>query len=127
MARPPSGPGITIGGRARPSGAPRRPTTTSTGAPPVKSKRQKSDRTPLSADPVPEDYVAPWFRYLPRGGIRLRHPVTTPVVDTPLLTGLIDHPSSLVRRCEVPAYFCISLCFALFIIFCTDTLLSDSR
>jgi hypothetical protein len=47
-------------------------------------------------------------------------------VDTPLLTGLIDHPSSLVHRCEVPAYSCISLCLAFFTILCTDTLLSDS-
>ena len=38
-ARPPFGPGITISGRARPSDAPHRPTTTSTGAPPVRSKR----------------------------------------------------------------------------------------
>jgi hypothetical protein len=102
--RPPSRPGITIGRSARPSGAPRRPTTTPTGAPPARSKRQRADRAPLSADPIPEDYVAPGFRYPPQGGIRPRHPVTTPVVDTPLLTGLIDHPSSLVRRCEVFVY-----------------------
>uniref|UniRef100_A0A2N9FMP4 Aminotransferase-like plant mobile domain-containing protein n=1 Tax=Fagus sylvatica TaxID=28930 RepID=A0A2N9FMP4_FAGSY len=100
--RPPSRPGITIGHSARSSGTPRRPTTTPTGAPPTRSKRQRADRAPLSADPVLEDYVAPRFRYPPRGGIRPRHPVTTPVVDTPLLTGLIDHPSSLVRRCVNP-------------------------
>ena len=58
-ARPPSRPGITIGRSARPSGAPRRPTTTSTDAPPARSKRQRADRSPLSADPIPEDYVAP--------------------------------------------------------------------
>jgi hypothetical protein len=124
--RPPSRPGVIIGRSARPSGAPRRPTTTLTGAPPARSKRQRADRAPLSRDPIPEDYVALGFRYLPRGAIRPRYPVTTPVEDTPLLTGLIDHPSSLVRRCEVPAYSRISLYLAFFIIFCTDTLLSDS-
>jgi hypothetical protein len=124
--QPPSRPGVTIGRSARPSGAPRRSTTTPTGAPPARSKRQRADRAPLSADPVLEDYVAPGFRYPPRGGIRPRYPITTPVEDTPLLTGLIDHPSSLVRRCEVPVYSRISLCLAFFIIFCTDTLLSDS-
>uniref|UniRef100_A0A2N9J5Z9 Aminotransferase-like plant mobile domain-containing protein n=1 Tax=Fagus sylvatica TaxID=28930 RepID=A0A2N9J5Z9_FAGSY len=100
--QPPSRPGVTIGRSARPSGAPRRSTTTPTGAPPARSKRQRADRAPLSADPVLEDYVAPGFRYPPRGGIRPRYPITTPVEDTPLLTGLIDHPSSLVRRCEDP-------------------------
>uniref|UniRef100_A0A2N9GCZ9 Aminotransferase-like plant mobile domain-containing protein n=1 Tax=Fagus sylvatica TaxID=28930 RepID=A0A2N9GCZ9_FAGSY len=71
-------------------------------APPARSKRQRSDRTPLSADPVPEDYAASGFRYPPRGGIRPRYPVATPVADTPLLTGLHDHPSSSVIRCEDP-------------------------
>uniref|UniRef100_A0A2N9IZM0 Aminotransferase-like plant mobile domain-containing protein n=1 Tax=Fagus sylvatica TaxID=28930 RepID=A0A2N9IZM0_FAGSY len=69
--RPPSRPGVVIGRSARPSGTPRRPTTTPAAVPPTRSKR-----------------------YPPRGGIRPRHPVTTPVEDTPLLTGLIDHPSS---------------------------------
>uniref|UniRef100_A0A2N9FKF9 Aminotransferase-like plant mobile domain-containing protein n=1 Tax=Fagus sylvatica TaxID=28930 RepID=A0A2N9FKF9_FAGSY len=71
-------------------------------APPARSKRQRSDRAPLSADPIPEDYVAPGFRYPPQGGIRPRYPVTTPVVDTSLLTGLHSHPSSSVRRCQDP-------------------------
>ena len=102
--RPPSRPGIIIGRSARPSGSPRRPTATPTAAPPARSKRQRSDRTPLSADPVPEDYAAPGFRYPPRGGIQPRYPVTTPVADTPLLTGLHGHPSSLVIRCEVCVY-----------------------
>ena len=102
--RPPSRPGIVIGRSARPSGAPCRPTVMPTVAPPARSKRQRSDRTPLSADPIPEDYVAPGFRYPPRGGIQPRYPVTTPVADTPLLTGLHDHPSSLVLRCEVFVY-----------------------
>ena len=100
-ARPSSRPGITIGRSARPSGAPRQPTAAPTVAPPARSKRQRSDRAPPLADPIPEDYIAPGFRYPPRGGIRPRHTVTTPMVDTPLLTGLHDHPSSSVRRCEV--------------------------
>jgi hypothetical protein len=103
-ARPPSRPSIIIGRSARPFGAPRRPTATLTAAPPARSKRQRSDRTPLSADPVPEDYATPGFRYPPRGGIRPCYPVTTPVADTPLLTGLHGHPSSSVRRCEVFVY-----------------------
>ncbi len=67
--QPLSRPGIIIGRSARPSGAPRRPTAMPTAAPPTRSKRQRSDCTPLSADPVPEDYAAPGFRYPPRGGI----------------------------------------------------------
>jgi hypothetical protein len=102
--RPPSRPGITIGCSARPSSAPRRPTATPTAAPPARSKRQKSDSTPFSADPVLEDYAAPGFRYPPRGGIRPRYPVTIPVADTPLLMGLHGHPSSSVIRCEVCVY-----------------------
>jgi hypothetical protein len=96
-----SQPGITIGRSARPSGAPRQPTAAPTVAPSARSKRQRSDRAPPSADPIPEDYVAPGFRYPPRGGIRPRHTITTPVVDTPLLKDLHDHPSSSVRRCQV--------------------------
>uniref|UniRef100_A0A2N9F306 Aminotransferase-like plant mobile domain-containing protein n=1 Tax=Fagus sylvatica TaxID=28930 RepID=A0A2N9F306_FAGSY len=100
--RPPSRPGITIGRSARPSSAPRQPAAAPPVAPPARSKRRRSDRAPLSADPIPEDYVAPGFRYPPQGGIRPRYPVTTPVVDTSLLTGLHNHPSSSVRRCEDP-------------------------
>uniref|UniRef100_A0A2N9IMC4 Aminotransferase-like plant mobile domain-containing protein n=1 Tax=Fagus sylvatica TaxID=28930 RepID=A0A2N9IMC4_FAGSY len=101
-ARPSSRPGITIGRSARPSGAPRQPAAAPAAAPPARSKRQRSDRAPLSADPIPEDYAAPGFRYPPHGGIRLRYPVTTPMADTPLLTGLHGHPLSSVRRCEDP-------------------------
>uniref|UniRef100_A0A2N9HDV8 Aminotransferase-like plant mobile domain-containing protein n=1 Tax=Fagus sylvatica TaxID=28930 RepID=A0A2N9HDV8_FAGSY len=101
-AWPSSRHGITIGRSARPSGAPRQPTAAPTVAPPARSKRQRSDHAPPSADPILEDYIAPGFRYPPRGGIRPHHTVTTPVVDTPLLTGLHDHPSSSVRRCEDP-------------------------
>uniref|UniRef100_A0A2N9FYN5 CCHC-type domain-containing protein n=1 Tax=Fagus sylvatica TaxID=28930 RepID=A0A2N9FYN5_FAGSY len=100
--RPSSRPGITIGRSARPSGAPRQPAAAPAAAPPARSKRQRFDRTPLSVGPIPEDYAAPGFRYPPRGGIRPRYPVTTPVADTPLLMGLHGHPSSSVRRCEDP-------------------------
>uniref|UniRef100_A0A2N9H3H1 Aminotransferase-like plant mobile domain-containing protein n=1 Tax=Fagus sylvatica TaxID=28930 RepID=A0A2N9H3H1_FAGSY len=85
-ARPSSRPGITIGRSARPSSAPRQPTAAPPAAPPARSKRRKSDRDPLSADPIPEDHVVPGFRYPPQGGIRPRYPVTTPVADTLLLT-----------------------------------------
>uniref|UniRef100_A0A2N9IKX7 Aminotransferase-like plant mobile domain-containing protein n=1 Tax=Fagus sylvatica TaxID=28930 RepID=A0A2N9IKX7_FAGSY len=101
-ARPSSRPGITIGRSARPSSAPRQPTAAPPAAPPARSKRRKSDRDPLSADPIPEDHVVPGFRYPPQGGIRPRYPVTTPVADTPLLTNLHNHPSSSVRRCQDP-------------------------
>uniref|UniRef100_A0A2N9HKW8 Aminotransferase-like plant mobile domain-containing protein n=1 Tax=Fagus sylvatica TaxID=28930 RepID=A0A2N9HKW8_FAGSY len=101
-ARPSSRPGITIGRSARPSSAPRQPTAAPPAAPPARSKRRKSDRDPLSADPIPEDHVVPGFRYPPQGGIRPRYPVTTPVADTLLLTNLHNHPSSSVRRCQDP-------------------------
>uniref|UniRef100_A0A2N9FDV4 Aminotransferase-like plant mobile domain-containing protein n=1 Tax=Fagus sylvatica TaxID=28930 RepID=A0A2N9FDV4_FAGSY len=103
--RPPLGPGITIGASARSSGASRRSSRTPTGAPPTRplSKRQRADRVPPSANPIPEDFIMPGFRYPPQGGIRPRYHVTTLVVDTPLMTNLINHPSSLVRRCEDPS------------------------
>ena len=108
-ARPPPGPSITISRSARPSGTPRHPTTRSTGAPPTRLKRQRADGIPHSKNAIPEDFVAPGFRYPPQGGIRTHHHATTAVVDTPLLTNPIVHPSSLVRRCEVPTYFRIPL------------------
>jgi hypothetical protein len=58
-ARPFSRPGITIGRGARPFSAPRQPTAAPPPAPPARSKRRKTDRDPLSADPIPEDHVAP--------------------------------------------------------------------
>lgn len=101
--RPPLGPGITIGGSARSSGASRRSFNMSTGTPLVRSssKRLRVDRTPSSADPILEDFIMSRLRYPPKGGIRPRYLVITPVMDTPLLTNLINHPSYSVRRCEV--------------------------
>ena len=70
-AHPSLGPGITIGGSARSSGASHRPTGTPTSASPMRSssKRQRANWVPPSADPIPEDFVAPGFRYPPQGGI----------------------------------------------------------
>ena len=118
-ARPPPGPGITISGSARSSGASRRSFRTSTGTPLVRSssKRLRVDRTPPSADPIPEDFIMSRLRYPPKGGIRPRYLVITPVMDTPLLTNLINHPLYSVRRCEVFICFCMSLCFVFSMIF----------
>uniref|UniRef100_A0A2N9FVP5 Aminotransferase-like plant mobile domain-containing protein n=1 Tax=Fagus sylvatica TaxID=28930 RepID=A0A2N9FVP5_FAGSY len=102
--RPPPrpGPSVTTGPGDIPSAAPRRPHTRSTGIPPSRLKRQRTGGIPDSAGTIPEDYVAPGFRYPPQGGIRPRYPVTVEISDTPLLTNLLAHPSSLVRRCQEP-------------------------
>jgi hypothetical protein len=88
-------------------------------------KRQRSEGIPDSAGTIPEDYVAPGFRYPPHGGIRPRYPVAVEISDTPLLTNLLAHPSSLVRRCQVPSYFHMFLLFLTFANLCIDILLSD--
>uniref|UniRef100_A0A2N9GU10 Aminotransferase-like plant mobile domain-containing protein n=1 Tax=Fagus sylvatica TaxID=28930 RepID=A0A2N9GU10_FAGSY len=98
----PSTPGVTTGPSDAPSAAPRRPHTRSTGIPPSRLKRQRTEGIPDSAGTIPEDYVAPGFRYPPHGGIRPRYPVAVEISDTPLLTNLLAHPSSLVRRCQEP-------------------------
>jgi hypothetical protein len=59
------------------------------------------------------------------GGIRPRYPVAVEISDTPLLTNLLAHPSSLVRRCQVLSYFRMSLLFLVFANLCIDILLSD--
>uniref|UniRef100_A0A2N9HN70 Aminotransferase-like plant mobile domain-containing protein n=1 Tax=Fagus sylvatica TaxID=28930 RepID=A0A2N9HN70_FAGSY len=87
-----------------PPAAPRRAHTRSTGILPSRLKRQRSEGIPDSAGTIPEDYVAPGFRYPPHGGIRPRYPVAVEISDTPLLTNLLAHPSSLVRRCQEPPY-----------------------
>uniref|UniRef100_A0A2N9EG23 Aminotransferase-like plant mobile domain-containing protein n=1 Tax=Fagus sylvatica TaxID=28930 RepID=A0A2N9EG23_FAGSY len=122
VARPSSRPGVVIGRSARPSeatrpssqpsvttgrsdtlsDAPRRSSTRSTGALPTRLKRQRAEGTPYSAGAIPEDFAAPGFRYPPQGGIRPRYPVIVEIFDTPLLTNLLAHPSSLVRRCQDP-------------------------
>uniref|UniRef100_A0A2N9IGM1 Aminotransferase-like plant mobile domain-containing protein n=1 Tax=Fagus sylvatica TaxID=28930 RepID=A0A2N9IGM1_FAGSY len=102
-ARPPPRPGVVIGRSARPSETTRpSPQPRSTGIPPSRLKRQRTGGIPDSAGTIPEDYVAPGFRYPPQGGIRPRYPVTVEISDTPLLTNLLAHPSSLVRRCQEP-------------------------
>jgi hypothetical protein len=123
--RPSPQPGVTTGPSDAPSAAPRRPHTRSTGIPPSRLKRQRTEGIPDSAGTIPEDYVAPGFRYPPHGGIRPRYPVAVEISDTPLLTNLLAHPSSLVRRCQVPSYFHMSLLFLVFANLCIDILLSD--
>jgi hypothetical protein len=123
--RPSPQPGVTTGPSDAPSAAPRRPHTRSTGIPPSRLKRQRTEGIPDSAGTIPEDYVAPGFRYPPHGGIRPRYPVAVEISDTPLLTNLLAHPSSLVRRCQVLSYFRMSLLFLVFANLCIDILLSD--
>jgi hypothetical protein len=118
-------PGVTTGPSDAPSAAPRRPHTRSTGIPSSRLKRQRTEGIPDSAGTIPEDYVAPGFRYPPQGGIRPRYPVAVEISDTPLLTNLLAHPSSLVRRCQVLSYFRMSLLFLVFANLCIDILLSD--
>jgi hypothetical protein len=118
-------PGVTTGPSDAPSAAPRRLHTRSTGIPPSRLKRQRTEGIPDSTGTIPEDYVAPGFRYPPHGGIRPRYPVAVEISDTPLLTNLFAHPSSLVRRCQVPSYFHMSLLFLVFANLCIDILLSD--
>uniref|UniRef100_A0A2N9H5H2 Uncharacterized protein n=1 Tax=Fagus sylvatica TaxID=28930 RepID=A0A2N9H5H2_FAGSY len=107
--RPSPQPSVTTGSSDAPPAAPRRAHTRSTGILPSRLKRQRSEGIPDSAGTIPEDYVAPGFRYPPHGGIRPRYPVAVEISDTPLLTNLLAHPSSLVRRCQVPSYFHTSL------------------
>uniref|UniRef100_A0A2N9GMD8 Aminotransferase-like plant mobile domain-containing protein n=1 Tax=Fagus sylvatica TaxID=28930 RepID=A0A2N9GMD8_FAGSY len=100
--RPSPQPGVTTGPSDTPSDALRRPHTRSTGIPPSRLKRQRAEGIPDSAGAIPEDYVAPGFRYPPQGGTRPRYPIAVEISDTPLLTNLLAHPSSLVRRCQEP-------------------------
>jgi hypothetical protein len=123
--RPSPQPSVTTGSSDAPPAAPRRAHTRSTGILPSRLKRQRSEGIPDSAGTIPEDYVAPGFRYPPHGGIRPRYPVAVEISDTPLLTNLLAHPSSLVRRCQVPSYFHMFLLFLTFANLCVDILLSD--
>jgi hypothetical protein len=123
--RPSPQPSVTTGPGDIPSAAPRRPHTRSTGIPPSRLKRQRTGGIPDSAGTIPEGYVTPGFRYPPQGGIRPRYPVTVEISDTPLLTNLLAHPSSLVRRCQVLSYLHMSLLFLVFVNLCIDILLSD--
>uniref|UniRef100_A0A2N9F085 Aminotransferase-like plant mobile domain-containing protein n=1 Tax=Fagus sylvatica TaxID=28930 RepID=A0A2N9F085_FAGSY len=100
--RPSPQPSVTTGSSDAPPAAPRRAHTRSTGILPSRLKRQRSEGIPDSAGTIPEDYVAPGFRYPPHGGIRPRYPVAVEISDTPLLTNLLAHPSSLVRRLSLP-------------------------
>jgi hypothetical protein len=123
--RPSPQPSVTTGSSDAPPAAPRRAHTRSTGILPSRLKRQRSEGIPDFAGTIPEDYVAPGFRYPPHGGIRPRYPVAVEISDTPLLTNLLAHPSSLVRRCQVPSYFHMFLLFLTFANLCIDILFSD--
>jgi hypothetical protein len=123
--RPSPQPSVTTGSSDAPPAAPRRAHTRSTGILPSRLKRQRSEGIPDSAGTIPEDYVAPGFRYPPHGGIRPRYPIAVEISDTPLLTNLLAHPSSLVRRCQVPSYLHMFLLFLTFANLCIDILLSD--
>uniref|UniRef100_A0A2N9GK73 Aminotransferase-like plant mobile domain-containing protein n=1 Tax=Fagus sylvatica TaxID=28930 RepID=A0A2N9GK73_FAGSY len=90
-ARPPPRPGVVIGRSARPSETTRpspQPgvTTGPSDAPSAAPRRPHTRSTDI----------------LPMGGIRPRYPVAVEISDTPLLTNLLAHPSSLVRRCQEP-------------------------
>uniref|UniRef100_A0A2N9HKV6 Aminotransferase-like plant mobile domain-containing protein n=1 Tax=Fagus sylvatica TaxID=28930 RepID=A0A2N9HKV6_FAGSY len=95
-ARAPPRPGVVIGRSAGPSETTRpspQPsvTTGSSDAPPA---------APRHLCPCPYQVDG----YPPHGGIRPRYPVAVEISDTPLLTNLLAHPSSLVRRCQEPPY-----------------------
>ncbi len=126
VARPPPGPGITIGGNARSFGASRRFSGTLAGAPPTRpsSKRPRVARASPSAGPIPEDLVRPGVKYPPQGSICPRDTVFTPIYDTPLLTDLFAHPSTWVRRGEVCTHLCIILYLMSSLVVCVDIFLS---
>ena len=92
VTRPSSQPGVTIGHSDTPSDAPRRPTTRSTGAPPTRLKRQRAEGIPHSAGAIPEDFVAPGFKYPPQGGIRPCYPVTVEISDKPPCPSVFSGP-----------------------------------
>uniref|UniRef100_A0A2N9GF26 Aminotransferase-like plant mobile domain-containing protein n=1 Tax=Fagus sylvatica TaxID=28930 RepID=A0A2N9GF26_FAGSY len=87
-ARPPPRPGVVIGRSARPSG-----TTRPSPQPGV---------TTGPSDTPSDAPRRPHTRYPPQGGTRPRYPIAVEISDTPLLTNLLAHPSSLVRRCQEP-------------------------
>uniref|UniRef100_A0A2N9H3E6 Aminotransferase-like plant mobile domain-containing protein n=1 Tax=Fagus sylvatica TaxID=28930 RepID=A0A2N9H3E6_FAGSY len=89
--RPPSRPGITIGRSARPS-----ETTRPSPQPGVTTGPSDAPSACTSSSSYQVD------GYPPQGGIRPRYPVAVEISDTPLLTNLLAHPSSLVRRCQEP-------------------------
>uniref|UniRef100_A0A2N9F750 Aminotransferase-like plant mobile domain-containing protein n=1 Tax=Fagus sylvatica TaxID=28930 RepID=A0A2N9F750_FAGSY len=95
-ARPPPRPGVVIGRSARLS-----ETTRHSPQPGVTTGPNDTPSVRTSSSSY-QDYVALGFRYPPQGGIRPRYPVIVEISDTPLLTNLLAHPSSLVRRCQEP-------------------------
>uniref|UniRef100_A0A2N9G5P8 Aminotransferase-like plant mobile domain-containing protein n=1 Tax=Fagus sylvatica TaxID=28930 RepID=A0A2N9G5P8_FAGSY len=92
-ARAPPRPGVVIGRSAGPS-----ETTRPSPQPGVTTGPSDAP----SAAPRRASYQVDG--YPPHGGIRPRYPVAVEISDTPLLTNLLAHPSSLVRRCQEPPY-----------------------
>uniref|UniRef100_A0A2N9IJK4 Aminotransferase-like plant mobile domain-containing protein n=1 Tax=Fagus sylvatica TaxID=28930 RepID=A0A2N9IJK4_FAGSY len=92
-ARAPPRPGVVIGRSAGPS-----ETTRPSPQPSVTTGSQRCSSCRTSSCPYQVD------GYPPHGGIRPRYPVAVEISDTPLLTNLLAHPSSLVRRCQEPPY-----------------------
>ena len=110
--RPSPQPSATNGPSDTPPDAPLRPHTRSTGIPPSRLKRQRAEGIPDSAGAIPEDYIAPGFRYPPQGGIRPRYPVVVEMSDTPLLTNLLA-PSVFSRPPLSGAFILSHVCFVL--------------
>uniref|UniRef100_A0A2N9GLG1 Aminotransferase-like plant mobile domain-containing protein n=1 Tax=Fagus sylvatica TaxID=28930 RepID=A0A2N9GLG1_FAGSY len=103
--RPSPQPSVTTGSSDAPPAAPRRAHTRSTGILPSRLKRQRSEGIPDSAGTIPEDYVAPGFRYPPHGGIRPRYPVAVEISgyapsDEPPCSSVFSGPS-LVRSLPI--------------------------
>uniref|UniRef100_A0A2N9FAU5 Aminotransferase-like plant mobile domain-containing protein n=1 Tax=Fagus sylvatica TaxID=28930 RepID=A0A2N9FAU5_FAGSY len=92
-ARAPPRPGVVIGRSAGPS-----ETTRPSPQPGVTTGPSDAPSCRTSSCPYQVD------GYPPHGGIRPRYPVAVEISDTPLLTNLLAHPSSLVRRCQEPPY-----------------------
>ena len=102
-ARPSSRPGITIGRSARPSGAPRQPTAALTVAPSARSKRRISDRPPLSADPIPEDYCHnPIFTHGIFSGVGAQNGTARTRLDRPKRDPSLQNNPGMLPRAHFP-------------------------
>ena len=118
--------GITISGSTRSSDAPHHSSRTPAGAPPLRPslKRPRASQASLSAGPISEDFIMPGVEYPPQGGIRPRDTVFTPIYDMSLLTNLIAHPLTWVRRFKVCTHLCMFLYLMSSIVFVVLTLFS---
>lgn len=121
---PTPSPGTVIGETARSFGTARRTLGVSTMVPfrseSIPSHRTTLKRTRVTRVPPPAstqdlELVRPGVRYPLQGGIRPQDMGPFLVVDTPLLTNLVNHPLIFVRRCEVfilTQTFCVISCFS---------------